>query len=683
MKANEVVILFFLIFILYITYGGIKNEKNKINNKNTFSKLTQPNELLELLFLNIFFDSLVNSIKYYFYNKKNEDKNYCIFCDTKDDCCCICRFTRFIFSIFYIIYEYACCCLISCISKICNFIHNKCNSNKYDKFFIILSSVLAIIFNYFGKIIYTIISLIALFFFYNLIIQSVLIFPGLLIDMENNFFYVIFNITYILFVIFSPYILIIPTYEFITFPYLIYPNPNSHLDSFISKDISHNENDDKINKTMTLFGIFYLIFLLLGTFIGEFQFLKDIYKCVIIIYNLYYYMSIIWCYFFYSLNFLVEIFKYCMEERTFNFFNLNTNFANKINSLPKTDLITFISKSYFKEDDLKIKYSEIKMEETNIQNQEIFYLPKDNSNYNYQMEISHETQIKYNLIICVLKLIMIILSLLALIYLLINFSGELSFFSILFLIIIYFILVVISFWINLPLKYIFSSKKENQLKNKNQIIICFLLSSVIKIIILFLWKKIISKDDTDFQLFNKFENITLNSSETIPNMKNFHSFCKSKIYGIPVHLYMPFINDAYYYDHKRNFTSFNHNNYTKIFFNDDYKISLIKNLTKDNDRKIVKMIQYNVQNKYNKVTILSIQGTSCKRDILLDAQLYLPSVLLNILNIFPNSNRQSEKCTLSLKEYCLNLPYRIFYKFFMIEEYLNGLKSAYSNNDTF
>ena len=84
--------------------------------------------------------------------------------------------------------------------------------------------------------------------------------------MENNVFYAIFNITYILFVIFSLDILIIPTYEFITFPYLIYPNPNSHLDSFISKDISHNENDDKINKTMTLFGIFYLIFLLLGTF---------------------------------------------------------------------------------------------------------------------------------------------------------------------------------------------------------------------------------------------------------------------------------------------------------------------------------------------------------------------------------------------------------------------------------
>ena len=45
-----------------------------------------------------------------------------------------------------------------------------------------------------------------------------------------------------------------------------------------------------------------------------------------------------------------------------------------------------------------------------------------------------------------------------------------------------------------------------------------------------------------------------------------------------------------------------------------------------------KMIQYKVKNKRNEITILSIKGTSFRRDIYLDMQLYFPAILLNLIN---------------------------------------------------
>ena len=53
----------------------------------------------------------------------------------------------------------------------------------------------------------------------------------------------------------------------------------------------------------------------------------------------------------------------------------------------------------------------------------------------------------------------------------------------------------------------------------------------------------------------------------------------------------------------------------KLFFNDDYKIEIIGNLIKEDNN--VKMVQYNVRNKKNFVTILSIKGTSYNIDIYL------------------------------------------------------------------
>ena len=63
----------------------------------------------------------------------------------------------------------------------------------------------------------------------------------------------------------------------------------------------------------------------------------------------------------------------------------------------------------------------------------------------------------------------------------------------------------------------------------------------------------------------------------------------------------------------------------------------------------------------------------------MDAQLYLPSVLLNILNTFSNLDHQKEALTFNLTEYALSIPYRLFFQYSLIEEYLRKLTDAYKN----
>ena len=155
-----------------------------------------------------------------------------------------------------------------------------------------------------------------------------------------------------------------------------------------------------------------------------------------------------------------------------------------------------------------------------------------------------------------------------------------------------------------------------------------------------------------------------------------HSFCYSGVHNLPNYLYQTFINDAYYYNYTH--SSFNSSDYKKLFFSNDYEINVIGNLTDLHSKHGVKMIQYNVRNNRNNVTILSIKGTSYKRDIYLDAQLYLPSILLHILNVFSTLDQQKETFSFKFIEYGLSIPYRIFFQHSLIQSYLTDLKTVYN-----
>ena len=90
------------------------------------------------------------------------------------------------------------------------------------------------------------------------------------------------------------------------------------------------------------------------------------------------------------------------------------------------------------------------------------------------------------------------------------------------------------------------------------------------------------------------------------------------------------------------------------------------------------MIQYNVRAEKVELTILSIKGTSYKKDIFLDIQLYFPSVLLSILSTFSLS--QKDNLSNKLIEYSLSIPYRIFFQFLIIDNYMDLLIKAYNKN---
>ena len=98
----------------------------------------------------------------------------------------------------------------------------------------------------------------------------------------------------------------------------------------------------------------------------------------------------------------------------------------------------------------------------------------------------------------------------------------------------------------------------------------------------------------------------------------------SSVHKIHLPLYLSFINDTYYYNNIKNTketysSSFDIDNYKKFFINDDFTIEVIGNLIKKENT--VKMVQYNVRNKNNYATILSIKGTSYNMDIYLKGRL--------------------------------------------------------------
>ena len=93
------------------------------------------------------------------------------------------------------------------------------------------------------------------------------------------------------------------------------------------------------------------------------------------------------------------------------------------------------------------------------------------------------------------------------------------------------------------------------------------------------------------------------------------------------------------------------------------------------------MIQYNVNNSDFNVTFLSIKGTSNKKDIFIDFQLFVPSVFLNLLSSFSIFDQEKESLSFKIIEYSLSIPYRLFCQDLFVDNYINDLIKAYDDND--
>ena len=185
--------------------------------------------------------------------------------------------------------------------------------------------------------------------------------------------------------------------------------------------------------------------------------------------------------------------------------------------------------------------------------------------------------------------------------------------------------------------------------------------------------------------------ITLNSAKSridttallLPNV------CFSSVHHIPIYLYMPFINDAYYYNDKDTdyqhfyYSSLQIPSYRDFFYDDTYEFEKIKSLINGKEGESVKMVQYNIikkTDKENQVTILAIKGTTNKKDAFIDFQLYFPSILLTLLSTFSLQGHQKDTYSFKFIEYSLSIPYRLFFQYSLIQSYLNDLRKAYNEN---
>ena len=206
----------------------------------------------------------------------------------------------------------------------------------------------------------------------------------------------------------------------------------------------------------------------------------------------------------------------------------------------------------------------------------------------------------------------------------------------------------------------------------------FLLIASILCLSFFFIHEELNEDIVDFNNFSQiFENKIDSDNQLLP------SICNSFIFNMPIYLYMPFINDAYYFNkinEKNKNSSFDYPKYKNIFFDDNYDIQKEGNLIDGEEN--VKMVLYNVENKQKNinVSILSIKGTSHKKDIFMDLQLFMPSVFLNFLSTYSIFGNEIDSSIYKIVEYSLSVPYRLFGEYLFIDNYIKELKNAYNNS---
>ena len=542
----------------------------------------------------------------------------------------------------------------------------KCIMNKDDeKCKIIISGDIMYGITFFGRLIMTYYSIYGLALIYNYFIQYIVLILGLVYDEDLPFDHFIFKYFIGFISIFFtlttiPKILIIPTFEFFSFPFINYHDPLIHIMSF--KAINKNEKFDteKMDKKYNYIVNGLLIFVEICYFftsiislLSNITTFKD--------YTTFGILSIVYIYY------LVIFFCYILTYANILFIN---NFENR-EKLPDINLISYIIN------------------------------PKLNICYKSDGKDLDQIKDYWYIIVDKTKIIVIILKIFYAFYIIYtSCKKQKKDISIIILMLFSSFIIILSSYIMI-FPFCFKSKRifENfcnsdiEFKEKYKpkypkmlsiirffcFLICFLISIILSYIYCFLEDK---NDDnfTDFNLFKKIKKSNFDLDETENKNIILPSICYSSIYDIPITLFVPFINDAYYYNGKK--SSLDFKEYKELFFDEKYKIKTIGNLIKDETiKKKVKMIQYNIIKNNVNVTILSIKGTSYKRDMYLDFQLYIPSVLLNLLTTFSIVTKLKDTHCFHLVEYSLSIPYRLYFKYLIIDDYIKTLNKTYIEND--
>ena len=547
---------------------------------------------------------------------------------------------------------------------------------------------------YLGRIILTLYSFHGLFFVYNIIFQYIILFAAVLYDIKNMFLRIIMTFIYILFSFSAGNILVIPTYDFLLFPFMSYRNPFIHLQSFtyIVKNVKFDtekalrKNSNIINIILIIIEIAYF-FGFLCVWMSITTKIKDYCKIVILICLYIYYSLIIFSYcillIFIMIKLLITSYKKNKDRKEFfikkylyiiqnSVLDLNT-FFNEREELPDINLLSYIinpnlMKNYEFKDGSKFAIEQKHMED-------------------YCGKIGvHQ------------KILLLILTLIVLIILSVNYTGDANILALITFIFLFVVMSTLSIGINFP--FCFRNKKtfgnffaatnyKYIVKIRHPIMLSLVrfICNLLVLLICFGLVFILYFNQSDYTQENLEEldlkGVKINKLSDATKNKLLPNMCFSSLYYLPIPYFIPFINDAYYYNN--NYSSFKVDKYIKLIYSKDFEIDvkddLIQTLGEKNNEDeggSVKMIQYNVRAEKVELTILSIKGTSYKKDIFLDIQLYFPSVLLSILSTFSLS--QKDNLSNKLIEYSLSIPYRIFFQFLIIDNYMDLLIKAYNKN---
>ena len=487
-------------------------------------------------------------------------------------------------------------------------------------------------------------------------------------------------------------ILVISTYDFLLFQFLRNRNIIAHLESLriiinIINDKNNNVTGKKVELKKSKWCLDIFLFLIeisyiIGFFLGFTSgtiIVKDIIRELILLVIYFYYLIIFFSYIIISFNLILNLCSYINKDEKkcckiscssiiklfCQYDTIINEFFDKKDPLPKINLFVYtinplLEKSYLKE-------------QQNKQN-----------NSCCTCECFYQIRFLVYLLSFIIAIIIII--------------SQAAFLSLLFCIIFFLIMVLLSLTINFP--YILRNKNtfgnfispKNYYKEEYKMehpklvlfvrVLCFIIVFLVSLIIILSF--LIFKDKKSL---DKIENISFSTPSTIQKDENklLPNICFSSIHNMNINLYLPFINDAYYYDDSNNrgaiYSSLQIEGYKTLFFDENYVITVGNNLIpKKSGKDTVKMIQYDVKIDSKEITILSIKGTSNKKDVYLDLQLYFPSVLLNFLSMFSIFAQQKDTYTFGFIEYGLSIPYRMFSNYLVIDEYLEDLLRAYNDN---
>lgn len=183
-------------------------------------------------------------------------------------------------------------------------------NNFYDECIIYFNKDIMYGITFLGRILITLYSFQGLLFLYNIIFQFLTFIPLLFYDIENFWLKIFFCFIYICFSLLFSNIMVIPAFEFLSFPFLYFNNPLSHFYSFyyIIYDEQFNvtesigKNNNRTNFLLIIIEVLYFIGFLLAILSITTSFLDYINFFLLCLIYLYY-LTMLLCYYFICLCF--------------------------------------------------------------------------------------------------------------------------------------------------------------------------------------------------------------------------------------------------------------------------------------------------------------------------------------------------------------------------------------------